>query len=52
MAIPGDGKTVRDVIHYPHPKDYSDLGWKFPDGTVLVKTFSLPLDAENSTALR
>ncbi len=52
IAIPGEGKIVRDAVHYPHPKEYSDLGWKFPDGTVLVKTFSLPIDADNPTSTR
>lgn len=52
IAIPGSGRIIRDAIHYPHPRDYSDLGWKFPDGTVLVKTFSLPIDAENPATLR
>lgn len=44
IALPGDSKIEIDAIFYPHPPDYSDLGWKFPDGTVLVKTFSMALD--------
>ncbi len=45
LALPGNSQIAVDAIHYPHPPDYSDLGWQFPDGTVLVKTFSIAMDA-------
>lgn len=42
IAIPGDGKIDHQV----------DTGWKFPAGTVLVKTFSLDLRAGDPTSQR
>ena len=42
MALPGDSQIEMDVVVYPHGPTYPDPGWRFPDGAVLVKTFSLP----------
>jgi uncharacterized repeat protein (TIGR03806 family) len=41
LALPGDSQIEMDKVVYPHGPTYPDLGWRFPDGTVLVKTFSL-----------
>jgi uncharacterized repeat protein (TIGR03806 family) len=41
LALPGDSQIVF------HP----DRSWEFPDGTVLVKTFSLPLSGRAQEAL-
>ena len=41
LALPGDSQIEFDDVVYPHGPAYSDLGWRFPDGAVLVKTFSL-----------
>ena len=41
LALPGDSQIEFDKVVYPHGPTYSDLGWRFPDGAVLVKTFSL-----------
>lgn len=40
IALPGDGKIEFEDVVYPHGPDYPDVGWRFPDGTVLVKTFA------------
>ena len=41
IALPGDSQIEFDDVVYPHGPTYPDLGWRFPDGSVLVKTFSL-----------
>lgn len=47
IALPGDSKIEFDTVVYPHGPDYSDRGWRFPDGTVLVKTFSIDTEQGN-----
>jgi uncharacterized repeat protein (TIGR03806 family) len=47
LAIPGDGQIGFDEITYPQPSPGAPPGWKFPDGTVLVKTFSMDLERGN-----
>lgn len=47
IAIPGDSKIEFDSVIYPHGPDYADRGWRFPDGTVLVKTFSIDTEQGN-----
>jgi uncharacterized repeat protein (TIGR03806 family) len=41
LAIPGDGQIEYDTVIYPQPAPGAPPGWRFPDGTVLVKTFFL-----------
>lgn len=41
LAIPGDGKIEFETVTYPQPAPGSEPGWRFPDGTVMVKTFFL-----------
>jgi uncharacterized repeat protein (TIGR03806 family) len=41
IAIPGDGKIEYETVTYPQPAPGASPGWRFPDGTVLVKTFFL-----------
>jgi uncharacterized repeat protein (TIGR03806 family) len=41
LAIPGNGKIEYDAVIYPQPAPGALPGWKFPDNTVLVKTFFL-----------
>lgn len=45
LALPGDSKIEFDDVVYPHGANYPDVGWRFPDGTVLVKTFSMETEA-------
>lgn len=47
LAIPGTAQIGYNEIPYPQPAPGAPRGWKFPDGTVAVKTFSLELEAGN-----
>jgi uncharacterized repeat protein (TIGR03806 family) len=47
IAIPGEGQIGFDEITYPQPSPGSTPGWRFPDGTVLVKTFSMDMERGN-----
>jgi uncharacterized repeat protein (TIGR03806 family) len=47
IAIPGDGQIGFDEIEYPQPSPGAPMGWRFPDGTVLVKTFSMEMERGN-----
>jgi len=50
IAIPGDGQIGFDEITYPQPSPGAPPGWKFPDGTVLVKTFGMEMERGNPTS--
>jgi uncharacterized repeat protein (TIGR03806 family) len=52
LALPGDAKIDFEVVEYPQPAPGAPRGWKFPDGTVLVKTFALELEAGNPASRR
>jgi uncharacterized repeat protein (TIGR03806 family) len=47
LAIPGAGQIGFDEITYPQPSPGAPPGWRFPDGTVLVKTFSMEMERGN-----
>ena len=47
IAIPGNSQVEFETVEYPQPAPGAPLGWRFPDGTVIVKTFSLELEAGN-----
>lgn len=47
IALPGNSQIEFDGVVYPHGPNYPDVGWRFPDGTVLVKTFSIDTEAGN-----
>lgn len=47
LAIPGDAKIGFDEITYPQPSPGAPPGWRFPDGTVLVKTFAMDMERGN-----
>src|ERR1700677_3929760 len=47
IAIPGNGQIGFDEITYPQPSPGAPPGWHFPDGTVLVKTFSMDMERGN-----
>lgn len=47
IAIPGNGQIGFDEITYPQPSPGAPPGWRFPDGTVLVKTFSMDMERGN-----
>jgi uncharacterized repeat protein (TIGR03806 family) len=52
LALPGDSQIEWDAVIYPHGPNYPDRGWRFPDGTVLVKTFSLEMEKGNPASKR
>ncbi|MFO0880160.1 MAG: PQQ-dependent sugar dehydrogenase [Gemmataceae bacterium] len=51
LAIPGAGKIDVDAMAYPNGPG-APPGWKFPDGTVAVKTFSLETEPGNPASRR
>jgi len=51
LAIPGTAKIEFETVTYPQPAPGSVPGWRFPDGTVLVKTFFLDTAAGKRTRL-
>ena len=52
IALPGKSQIEFDTVTYPQPAPGSLPGWRFPDDTVLVKTFSLELEAGNPASRR
>lgn len=52
LALPGNSQIEFDAVVYPQPPPGAPAGWRFPDGTVLVKTFSLELEAGNPQSQR
>jgi uncharacterized repeat protein (TIGR03806 family) len=52
MAIPGDAKIDYNAMTYPQPAPGSIPGWRFPTGTVFVKTFALDLEPGNPKSRR
>ncbi len=52
IALPGKSQIQFDTVVYPQPAPGSLPGWRFPDGTVLVKTFSLELEVGKSSSTR
>ena len=48
IGLPGDSQIEFDAVTYPMPAP----GWRFPDGTVLVKTFSMAMEAGNPATSR
>ena len=52
LAIPGEGKIEIDAITFPQPAPGATLGWKFPDGTVIVETITMEMDKGNPSSRR
>ncbi len=52
LALPGQSQIEYDAITYPQPAPGEPPGWRFPDGTVLVKTFALDLERGNPSSRR
>lgn len=52
LALPGDSQIEFDAVVYPHGPNYADRGWRFPDGAILVKTFSLEMEKGNPGSSR
>jgi uncharacterized repeat protein (TIGR03806 family) len=49
LALPATGKIDFDAMLYPNGPG-APKGWKFPDGTVAVKTFFLEMEKGNPTS--
>lgn len=47
FALPGDSQIEFDTVLYPQPAPGSPPGWRFPDGAVTVKTFSMEMEKGN-----
>jgi len=52
LALPGTSQIAFDALTYPQPSPGAPPGWGFPDGTVLVKTFSLEMERGNPASKR
>ncbi|MBM4072759.1 MAG: hypothetical protein FJ271_28105 [Planctomycetes bacterium] len=52
LALPGKSQIEFDVLTYPQPSPGAPPGWRFPDGTVLVKTFYLEMERGNPATKR
>ena len=52
IALPGESKIEYNRVVYPQPSPGAPRGWRFPDGTVLVKTFLMEMEAGNPQSLR
>ena len=50
--MPGTAKIQFDAVTYPQPAPGSHPGWRFPDGTVLVKSFALEMETGNPDSRR
>ncbi|MGE0610423.1 MAG: PQQ-dependent sugar dehydrogenase, partial [Pirellulales bacterium] len=52
IAVPGNSRIEYNTVEYPQPAPGAPPGWRFPDGTVIVKTFSLDLEEGNAASRR
>ncbi len=52
LAIPGKGQIEYNTVTYPQPAPGAPPGWRFPNDTVLVKTFALDLEPGNPKSRR
>jgi uncharacterized repeat protein (TIGR03806 family) len=52
LALPGKSQIEFEVLTYPQPLPGAMPGWRFPDGTVLVKTFFLEMERGNPASKR
>lgn len=52
LALPGESKIGYNEVSYPQPAPGAARGWKFPDGTVAVKTFSLEMETGKPESAR
>ena len=52
LAIPGKGTIDFDDVLYPERPPAAPPGWRFPDGTVAVKTFAVEMEVGNPDSLR
>ena len=48
----GQRQIEFDTVEYPQPAPGAPRGWRFPDGTVLVKTFAMEMEKGNPASRR
>ncbi len=52
-VLPGTGAHVEfETVEYPQPAPGAPRGWRFPDGTVVVKTFAMEMEKGNPKSRR
>ncbi len=47
LALPGESKIEFETVTYPQPAPGAPPGWRFPNGTVVVKTFAMEMELGN-----
>lgn len=52
LALPGAGQIGFEEVTYPQPAPGAAKGYRFPNGTVTVKTFSIEMEAGNPASRR
>lgn len=52
LALPGTTQIEFDTVEYPQPAPGAPRGWRFPDGTVVVKTFSMEMEKGNPASVK
>jgi uncharacterized repeat protein (TIGR03806 family) len=52
LALPGTSQIEFETVEYPQPAPGAPRGWRFPDGTVVVKTFSMEMEKGNPASRR
>lgn len=52
LALPGMKQIEFDAVEYPQPAPGAPRGWRFPDGTVMVKTFAMEMEKGNPASRR
>jgi len=52
LALPGVSQIEFDTVEYPQPAPGAPRGWRFPDGTVAVKTFAMEMEKGNPASRR
>lgn len=52
FGLPGESQIEFERVTYPQPAPGARPGWRFPDGTVIAETVSLPMEAGNPKSLR
>src|SRR5262249_57809958 len=52
LALPGMTQIEFETVEYPQPAPGAPRGWRFPDGTVVVKTVLMGMEKGNPASRR
>jgi len=52
FGLPGNSQIEFETVTYPQPAPGARPGWRFPDGTVIAETISLPMNSGDPSSLR